>query len=326
MDQPASRRFDIGSKTQPIVQFIAASLPFFLLLLWFLVEAHIRPKSQCYDEDSYYADDDQSIADLQAACSDLIPLEQFVHVFLGALFCWTLLAVYLSLYMPRRHNLVKAYLEQGEKIIGNVYYSRKKHAGLALTATGHVVYPFPGDASRIIRRKVYVYERYTRELAALLYLPGQPLSAQPRLDLEIDRDVTELNQERVSILTQYAWAWCVFCLLAPLYILKVIDKLNNRDIQAEEKGVYQPDTNVGNISTLYYVLAFAVIPVSCVLFVALAWFMHKRWMTKQHKELEDGEPPEPSSQGCCFDDDGCESIEATDYVPPKPKTDEGTLS
>lgn len=323
----SSRRFDIGSQTQPILQFIAATLPFFALLFWFLFEAHMRPNAACYYGESYYTDDDQTLEELRDACSDLIPLQQFLWVFLAALFCWTLLAMYLTFYVPRRHSLVKAYLTQGQTVIGDVHYNRKKRSFVALTATGHVVYPHPDDATGRIRKKVYVFERYTRERAALVYLPGQPLSAQPRVDLEIDRDVTELNEERMAILTQYSWAWVIFCLLAPLYILKVMDDLSNGEELAEEKGVWQPDTDLGNFSTLYYVLAFAVIPVTSVLCISLGWFLHKRWMTKQHKVLEDGEPPvEPSSGGCCFDDEECESIEVTDYVPPSPTADKGALA
>jgi len=316
MTHQSSRRFDIGSHTQPMIQFIFATLPFFAVLLWFLFEAHVRRGAACYNENSYYADDDATRSSLQDACSGLIPLQQFLWVFLGALFCWTLLACYLSLYVPRRHNLVKAYLEQGNVMIGDIYYNRKKRAFVALTATGHAVYPHPDDATRKIRRKVYLYERYTRERAAILYLPGHPLSGQPKLDLEIDRDVTELNAERLTILTHYAWAWVVFCLLAPLYILKVLDDLSSAEQQPE--GIYQPDGNHGKFVIMYYVLSFVVVPFTCLLVIAIGWQLHKRWMTRQHHVLEEGEPAEPSSKGgCfCFDDDDCETIEATDYQPP----------
>jgi len=312
----SGRRFDIGSKTQPIVQFIAATLPFFLLLLWFVFESHIRLQKPCYNEESYYADDDATKESLQSACSDLIPLQQFLYVFLAALFCWTLLASYLTLYVPRRHNLVQAYLTQGSTVIGDVHFSRTKRGLVALTTTGYVAYQHPEDATQMIRRKVYVYERYTRERAALLYLPGQPLSAQPKLDLEIDRDVTELNKERVSILQQYCWAWVIFCLLAPLYILKVVDQLAGAE---HPEGIYQPDVGLGKFVTVYYVLSFVVIPFTCLLIMAMGWQMHKRWMTKQHHVLEDGEPIEPRGQ-FCFDDKDCETVEVTDYKPPPSST------
>ena len=315
MPPQSRRRFDLGSHTQPVIQFIIATLPFFFLLLWFLFEAHQRRRSACYNEGSYYADDDASRVSLQDACSGLIPLRQFLLVFLGALSCSSLLAFYLSFYVPRRHSLVEAYLRQGNVVIGDVYYSRSKLPFASLTATGHVVYPDPDDGDRKIRRKVFLYERYTRERAAILYLPGQPLSGQPKMDLEIDRDVAALNQERLSLLTKYAWAWVVFCLFAPLYILNVWEGLTN----AEDESVYQPDAKVGKFGTAYYLLSFVVVPFSCLLIMAIGWQLHKRWMTRVHHVLQEGEPAEPQSKGCLrFDDDDCETIEATDYKPPSP--------
>ena len=321
MPPQSSRRFDLGSQTQPIFQFVVATLPFFAVLLWFLFETHRRPSSACYNEGSYYADDDATRVSLQDACSGLIPLRQFLFVFLGALFCSVLLAFYLTLYVPRRHSLVNAYLKQGSVVIGDVFYSRSKLPFASLTATGHVMYPHPDDGTRKIRRKVYLYERYTRERAAVLYLPGQPLSGQPKMDLEIDRDVAELNQERLSLLAKYVWAWVVFSLFAPLYILKVWEGLSSAE--QEPDGIYQPDAELGNIGSLYYVLSFVVVPFTCLLIMAIAWQWHKRSMTRAHYVLEEGEDAEPKSKGCFrFDDDDCETIEATNYKPPSPTSAE----
>ena len=317
MPPRSSRRFDLGSQTQPIVQFVVATLPFLAVLIWFLFETYRRPQSACYDEANYYADDDATRNSLEDACGGLIPLRQFLFIFLGALCCSVLLAFYLTLYIPRRHSLVEAYLKQGNVVIGDVYYSHSKFPFASLTATGHVVYPHPDDGTRQIRRKVYLYERYTRERAAVLYLPGQPLSGQPKMDLEIDRDVADLNKARLSILAKYAWAWVVFSLFAPLYILKVWEGLSNGE--QEPEGVYQPDAAIGNFSSLYYVLSFVVVPFTCLFTMAIGWQWHKRSMTRAHQVLGEGEDAEPKSKGCFrFDDDDCETIEPADYKPPSP--------
>jgi hypothetical protein len=310
------RRFDLGSETQPILQFIAATLPFFFLLLWFLLEAHLRPKSPCYDN----VDDDGAKENQSKACSKLIPLTQFVYVYMATEFCWMLLAVYLTFYVPRRHNLVEAYLTQGETIIGDVYYNRKKRGVAALTSYGKVVYPRPGD-SRMIRRKVQVFERYTRERAAILYLPGLPCSGQPKVDLEIDREVIELNRPRMEILFWYSYAWAAFCMLAPIYIIKVLKVLD-----ANYVAVWQPDANLGDFPMWFFISAFAIIPVVAFLWNLAGWLLYKRWMTSQHRVLEEGEPGNEPERGCCFDDEDCESIDAADYVPPSPKVSgaEGT--
>lgn len=278
----SSRRFDIGSAAQPIQQFIFATLPFFILLLWFLYQAYRRPNTQCYQNDPGDFDDDQAKNELGEACSQLIPLVQFVYVFLGVAFCWTLLAVYVTFYIPRRHKLVEAYLRQGETVIGDVIFGRNTWGIMSLTSYGHVEYTHPDKDKHVtIRRKVHLYERYSRELTAILYLPGQPTSGQPKLDLEIDRDVSELNSERLQILLWYSWAWSMFCLVAPLYILKVMNDLAE---EGNEENVWQPENNVdvGNFVKIYCILAYVVIPATSLFINLLAWFWHKRSMTVAH--------------------------------------------
>lgn len=297
MVQSVSRRFDLGSATQPIIQFIATTLPLFFLLLWFLYSAPSHLKSSCYDAVDFT--DNEEVASYIEECSKFIPLEQFVIIFLLAEFGWMLLSMYLTFYVPRRHDLIKDYLARGETVIGTVYFSRKKY-GLSLSSYGYAVYDHD---SKVIRRKVQVYERYTRELAAILRLPGLPHSGQPKLDLEIDRDVIELNSPRLKILVCYTWAWCIFCMIAPIHIVKILKVIESRNPAASN-----------NFSTWFYVLAFIVIPLVCALWNAAAWTFHKRWMTLQHKVLEDGELPNEPERGCCFDDEECESVQMTDYV------------
>jgi hypothetical protein len=297
MVQTLARRFDLGSATQPIIQFITATLPLFFLLLWFLYSAPARLKSSCYDAVDFA--DNEEVASYIEECSKFIPLEQFVIIFLLAEFGWIFLAMYLTFYVPRRHDLVNEYLVRGETVIGTVYFSRKKY-GLSLSSYGHVVYDH--DSKRI-RRKVHVYERYTRELSAILRLPGLPHSGQPKLDLEIDRDVIEINSPRLKILVWYTWAWSIFCMIAPIHIVKILKVLESRN----------PATS-NNFSVWFYVLAFLVVPLVSALWNGLAWIFHKRWMTLQHKVLEDGELSYEPERGCCFDDEECETVQMTDYV------------
>lgn len=297
MVQSYVRRFDLGSATQPIIQFIAATFPLFILLLWFLYSAPSHLNSSCYDLFDF--SNDEEVANYVEECSKFIPLEQFVIIFLLAEFGWFLLAMYLTFYVPRRHDLVNDYLSRGETIIGTVYFNRKKY-GLSLSSYGHVVYEHD---SKMIRRKAHVYERYTRELSAILRLPGLPYSGQPKLDLEIDRDVIEINGPRLKILVWYTWAWSIFCMIAPIHIVKILKVI-------ESKNAYYSS----NFSVWFYVLAFFVIPLLSALWICVAWTWHKHWMTLQHKVLEEGESPTETERGCCFDDEECEAVQMTDYV------------
>ena len=92
-------------------------------------------------------DDDNSRSELYDQCSGLVPLKQYVYIFLGLAFLWSLLATYLVYYVPRRHALTKAYLTQGQVVIGDVYYNRKKRAIGALSSYGSAIYPHPDDAT-----------------------------------------------------------------------------------------------------------------------------------------------------------------------------------
>ena len=127
-------------------------------------------------------------------------------------------------------------------MIGDVYYNRKKRGVEAISAKGTAVYTHPDDATVTLKRRVRVFERYTRERAAILHLPGMPFSGQPKTDLEIDRDVSHMNQARLKILMWYSLAWTIFCALAPIYILRVLKRLDANEFLSP----LQPDINLGS--------------------------------------------------------------------------------
>jgi hypothetical protein len=288
------RRFDLGSASQPMVQFIVATLPLFFVLVWFLYIASAQLKSSCYDE--YY--DDQHHDE---ECNKLIPLEQLLYVFLAVYFCWGLLVMYLSFYVPQRHALINEYLNYGETVIGNVYVKPHKH-DFSLASNGYVVYEH--DSKRICR-KVRIFERYTRELAAILVLPGLPLSGQPKVDLQIDRDSFEINRPRMKILSWYSRAWIVFCLIGSAYVVRNMGLIESKT---------NPSTSETYYLILFILLAFVVIPLVSGLWIWIAWAFYKRWMTLQHALLDEDEIADEPRSGCCFDDQDCESVQMTDYV------------
>lgn len=309
----SGRRFDVDTSIQPVVQFVVSTLPFLVLLLWFLWTAHKRPNINCYvnaDE----VNDDVSASALDEECSQYVPLKQIVWIFLSLELLWGLLAGYLTYYIPRRHSLVEEFLTRGETVIGDVYYTNRKRwiPCVGLTSYGTVVYRHPLDATALLQRKVRIFERYTRERAAIVVLPDYPYSGQPKVDLEIDREVVAINKRRRQMLTYFAWIWFAFCLLAPTYVVHILQRLDSGF-----ESPWQPDIDISNFPTLFYVLAFAVIPVVCLVWNVVASLIHNRWMKTQHRAIEEGEfVNEPDMSGCCFDDADCESIEVPKYHPP----------
>ena len=292
------RRFDLGSASQPTFQFIIATVPLFLLLVWFVVNAHAQLKTSCYDDKVFY--DEESFAIYEEECSKFIPLKQFVYVFVTIYFCCILLEMYILVFVPMRHRLINQYLSDGETVIGNVYFKPSKH-NMTLTSHGHVVYE---HESKRIRRQVQIFERYTRELAAILILPGQPLSGQPKVDLEIDRDSFELNKPRMKILAWYVGAWSLFCFVAPIYIVRSMGIIRLKNGSGSTSGPI----------LIFLLVTLCVIPIVVSIWIYAMWIMYRRWMTLQHKVLDDDELADEPRSGCCFDDHDCESVQMTDYV------------
>lgn len=292
------RRFDLGSTSQPIFQCIIATVPLFFLLTWFVFNAHAQLQTSCYDEKEFY--DEQSFAMYEEECSKFIPLDQFVYVFLAIYFCCILLEMYILVFVPIRHALIYQYLNQGETVIGNIYYKPSKQ-NMTLTSHGHVVYE---HESKRISRKVQIFERYTRELAAILILPGLPSSGQPKVDLEIDRDSFELNKPRMKILAWYVGVWSMFCFIAPAYIVRSIGVIRSTNGSGSARGPF----------LLFILVTLCVIPAVASIWIYTMWIFYKRWMTLQHKVLDDDELADQPRSACCFDDHDCESVQMTDYV------------
>jgi hypothetical protein len=207
-------------------------------------------------------------------------------------------------------------------VIGDVQYNAENTFGISmLKAYAHVVYSHPNETSTI-KRKVHVYERYTRERAAILYLPGLPASGQPKVDLEIDRDVSEQNRERLKMLFYYTWIWSLFALLAPIYIVTVIDDLSSEN---PADNVWQPDVETGNFSLFYYLFAFVGIPILSFLINLLGWVSYKHWMTKQHQLINGSDSENVASTGYGRMENENKPDMEKKYDPPSPTNREESI-
>jgi hypothetical protein len=285
-----------------LAQIVIASAPLLALLCYFLYLAHERPSEPCYAE--FLTEDE-----ISTACH-LIPLKQMVIVCLVLGFMWSTLVSYLSVYVPRRRALIERYLENGKRINGNVHYNSEKTSSCScchLSHYGHVVYPHPhyDKLPVYIRRQVRVVERYTREGTTLLYLEDLSFSAQPKQDLEIDREIFRLNEARMKTFRWFSWLQLAFCYIAPIYILGVLYDL-------DEAGIYdfQPDYDTKNATFIFALVAGALTPITAYMISAIAWSRHEKWMTWEHKILEEGD------SGGSYDDGDCEKVA---YNPPVPR-------
>ena len=103
-----------------------ASAPVLAVLVYFLVEAHrirLDPSSSCRDRPAaeYEEDADAENEDADALCSDVLRRTATeAAAFLVVALLWSILAAYLTFYVPRRHLLLHAYLVDGVRDRGDV--------------------------------------------------------------------------------------------------------------------------------------------------------------------------------------------------------------
>lgn len=208
-----------------VLQVGAATTPIFILLVWFLWEAHqhsVTPPCT-----PYWADNEHGHKVL-VVCKELIQVQQTVLVYLVVALSWGILAVYLTFYVPQRHALLQQYLSDGIHKLGDVHYeSQAACGGLRTDHWGQVTYPhvnykvYPAYVSR----RVPVLQRYTRERVTIVVLPDCPFSGLPKADVELDVAASTRHKKRLFHLVVLSWVWLVFSVAAPVYILACMESL-----------------------------------------------------------------------------------------------------
>lgn len=115
----------------PLCQAFVATIPFALLIGWFLLQARQRLTYQCIDGQDDRDCSSIRLIDMATVCLVLAQL-------------WACLAVYLSFFVPKRYEVILEYLEDGRTMIGDVFYEEERTCGkLSNNHYGHVVYPHP---------------------------------------------------------------------------------------------------------------------------------------------------------------------------------------
>ena len=197
MSSPAASAGGAGNSSQPtvllkssrgsIIQFILVTIPFLIVLLYFLYLASKRPAYYNNNNNNNNNSDDES----------LIRLFDMLCIFLSLLMCWMIFTIYIIIFVPKRRHLIGKYLkDDGSSIstIGDVIYNEtSSHGGggllccgrrlkLSSNKYGYAVYSHPNNNDgRMIRKRVRVYQYYTREKITILLLPNRPLSGQAKV-------------------------------------------------------------------------------------------------------------------------------------------------
>ena len=285
--------------TGSLVQVVVASLPLLALLAYFVFLAHVRPTTPCYT-------DTLSEEQMASECH-LIPISDMIFVFLCCGLLWTVIAAFMTVYVPKRRALIDQYLTNGKTIIGDVHYHPDQQQGCCrLGKYGNAVYPHPNYKKLpvFIRRQVQVFELYTRERITLLFLPGKSFSAQPKEELEANRGIISRNQGNMRAIALFSWACVSFCFVSVLYALKVMYQLDKNGLYD-----YQPDFEEKATSFILASVGIVTIPIIAFGSSWIAWTRHEKWMTIDHKILEEDDQSWYEGNG----------EEMTRYQPPVPQ-------
>jgi len=215
----------LAEKRGSTTHFVCTTFPLVAVLVYFLYEAWRRPSKAIYNlPNGYSAEDFAAAADESGR---LISLMDMMLVFLCLLFLWTIFAMYVIIFVAKRRHLVGRYLSEGEATIGDVLYDKTSRSCRRFQDYGYCIYKHPSQA-KVIRKRVRVYQAYTRERVTILRLPNRPLSGQPKADLEVDLSAASKERDTYAKqMTLFSVAWVIFSLAGAAYVLYQMSKISD---------------------------------------------------------------------------------------------------
>jgi len=282
-----------------VIQFCLSTVPFLAVLVYFLVIAVKRGNEV---EDDGEGD-------------DLFSLMDMTIVFLSFHVSWTIFTIYLLVFVPKRRYLLERYLREGERTQGDIIVEdpSKRTGPRCLTSRkyGYAIYAHPTktDPPVVVRKKVRVYQPFTRERVEILRLPNRPLSGQAKIDVEIDlskmrteRDTTLCYISGVSIL------WVLFSLAGACFCLYQMTTVPEDLLLADE--------NVVIARRILFIVA-GVNPILAFAVNGLRYVMYHKWMVHSGASVKDEEAArkiEPSTW-CMYNNNDAVSLDGSDQIP-----------
>eukprot|EP00980_Cylindrotheca_fusiformis_P008261 scaffold1736_cov127-Cylindrotheca_fusiformis.AAC.75 len=287
----------LAPKQGSISHFVVSTIPLLGILLYFLYEAWSRPNEAQYQLGDDFTDDQVMAAN--DATGAVIRLFDILIVFLVFHFLWTLFAIYIVVFVPKRRHLIGRYLSEGHEVIGDVIYDKNSRTCTKFQDYGFAVYPHPTEKT-LIRKRVRVYQPYTRERITILCLPNKPLSGQAKIDIEIDLNAASKERDNQNRqFAAFATFWYFFTLAGSYYVVHQMGKLNDGS---------------GNASVAMKVFLVSVglnIPI-CYASNLIRFLMSRNWITNRGAKIDGSDDPRKMQPGCLFD---AESVDGSDVIP-----------
>jgi len=281
-------------------QLILATLPLLLVLLYFLILAARRPEMDIYtrDDDAYLDEAFENGGPI------LVGLMDMLYIFLSVFVLWSCLAVYLLIFVPRRHALIESYATSSTVVLGNVHY-RPKSSWSKLVACGcfrpetavvtyahpdpetvnrerGTVYDDDGPARRkdwIVRRVVKTYRPYSRENVPIVLLSKLPLSGIPRDDVEVDVASFRMSEDykhdrRRDVCRWVIFPWLAFTIFSSMFVITRMSR------------IYDPIDDPSRGWKAFLLFVFGVTPLLALGGNYLRWTQYKNYKSNSGKVLE----------------------------------------
>ena len=274
ISQRLSTRF-VQQNDKSNLKFALSTLPLTIVLVYFIVEAYQRPSKPFYQLPSYVTDD----AIIRKAAEDsgsLVPLMDMVIVVLSFCVAWSMGAAYFLGFLGARQKLIDEYLEKGTSVLGNVVHEGRCWA-FEFRYYGYCSYthPDPEEAKNggVLRKKVRIFEPYTRELVPILVLPGLPNSGQGKDDVEYANLVSMKDRPREIFQGRLCLFWAIVCALVPIYILHQMSIINEAEYWA---GITDDYDNLKKGWIVYACLMIFGVGLVAIGGMIAGWY-YRRW-------------------------------------------------
>lgn len=263
----------LAGKRGSASQFVIATLPLLGTLIYLLYRATRIPNLPIYNLPESFSDDQWNTAleesGMIASMSDILTTFLTFHVL------WTIFAVYAIVFIPKRRHLIGRYLAEGELCLGDVVYDKSSRFCRGLREYGFAVYAHP-NRQKLIRKRVRVYQNYTRERVAILRLPSRPLSGQCKIDLEIDLSAATRERDgSLRYILQWMLFWVIFTLGGSLFVLTKAHDLDGKI-----------DGGFPFALKLFLVVVGLNVPLSFAI-NWLRWIAYRNWMINRGAIIDD---------------------------------------
>uniref|UniRef100_A0A7S1UMW5 Uncharacterized protein n=1 Tax=Grammatophora oceanica TaxID=210454 RepID=A0A7S1UMW5_9STRA len=289
----------LGDFDGQIVRFWVLTIPLFILYLWFLYLAWKRPEKEIFNING--VDDDETIkAAYRQSGERWIPLLRMIQAFVITEGIWLTLLSYFWIFFPRRRNLMKSYLTDGEQIEGgyiayepNTCGNFADNCGIGEMVTGkayaELEYTLPNDPSWMVKKGIRVQKEGTRTDATLLMLPHKPLSAQPMDDVELDVSRSDKRAPSTKWFALFSLLWALFCFGSAWYVY--------RQMKYIDENIVEDFENMNHAWKWILWGACVGAPLAAFASIILRWGFFRNWILNRGKVLQrDGDSYRKSSK------------------------------